>query len=203
MQTSFSVFLLSVLILAGLQFTYAHPPDLVRNPSTTHNSRSPTTPCTSTNLLQNPSFETGSVSSWTEFVTGSWASRGISKDAPHSGAFAFRAVSNSTSSSTLTLAQYEIGAPDSGEMRVGAWVFAAGGVGEMGSVKFTLFAGGRVVGEVVLSARSGWGAWSQIGADVGSESLRAMTVTVVVDAGGVVGEGIVVGVDDLWVGLVC
>ncbi|KAF1956780.1 hypothetical protein CC80DRAFT_548274 [Byssothecium circinans] len=213
MHPTLPTLILSTILITTAPHTSALALNTLQTMPTTHynhasppaspNLHLPRAPCTPTNLLQNPAFESGAIAPWAVYATGSWAQRGISKEAPHDGTYGFYAVSNSTNASTLSLTQYNIGTRDivsGGRLRVSMWCYVGGGMGAQSKATFTVFLDERVVGERVLQSRGEGGVWSEMRADLSSGGEGGMiTVTVVADAGGVMGEEVGVGVDDLWV----
>ncbi|KAF1970436.1 hypothetical protein BU23DRAFT_600975 [Bimuria novae-zelandiae CBS 107.79] len=198
--------LISILwtfILALLTSTNAQPHALtpLLPPGPYHpgpTSRAPHEPRASpcANALQNPSFETTHLAPWTLYATGSWASRAVISGNAHDGTHFFHARSNSSTTSTLTLAQSFSLPTGSGTVECGAWVWA--GAKGRAKAQFEVFLDGVSCGAAVLG---GGGGWVKVGKKVRVEAGgRHMLVVVgVVDAGGIVGRGIEVGVDGVRV----
>ncbi|KAF1969262.1 hypothetical protein BU23DRAFT_571646 [Bimuria novae-zelandiae CBS 107.79] len=75
--------------------------------SSGHASQGPheTRATTCVNVLQNPSFESAHLAPWMLYLTGSWRSRSIISGGAHDGTHFLHTRNNSSSTSTLTLAQ--------------------------------------------------------------------------------------------------
>ncbi|KAF2444255.1 hypothetical protein P171DRAFT_29353 [Karstenula rhodostoma CBS 690.94] len=181
--------LLSTLILlAQSTTTCAHPLDQLS--STRHQlpQRTALSPRACPNALANPSFEAPTLSPWTAYYTGSWASHGPATGAAHAGSRFFAAQSNGTNASTMTLSQ-SITLPATGGVRCEAWVRA------QGRASFEVFVGGVSCGRRALS---GTGKWVKISGEVKAGAGAKQAVVV-----GVVEGKAAVGVDGVWVGGLC
>ena len=184
----------------------------VSTSDSTHSMHSPLHPsprieqtrASCTNALRNPSFETNHLLPWTNYASGSWAFRTITySSSAYTGTHFFHAFSNSTYTSTTTLAQSNVRIPPGTKIDCSARIWAAGITGANRSASFEVFIDGTSCGSTTLSGGQGEARWMKVGRQVQlSADMREhmLVVVAVVSAGGDMGPGIGIGVDGVWAG---
>ncbi|KAL6705286.1 hypothetical protein ACN47E_007096 [Coniothyrium glycines] len=155
-----------------------------------------------TNLLSNPSFETG-IDPWLAMLTGSFTDqRGIytSSSGGHSGANFYYAHGNSSVDATLTLSQsgFAIGSAAPGEMECSTWV-ASRRPGNVGSTRVEVFLDGISCGTQYLGTTG----WTKVGGKVKPSSDQTHTIAIVVNSDEAGDQGWSLWVDDVTVGQGC
>jgi len=152
------------------------------------------------NVLQNPSFESG-VSPWLEMGFGSWAHRGVYTQASggHDGRNFYWGQSNATvAEATLTLSQSELSIPSGTTIECSAWV-ASDRPGNVASTGVEVFMDGVTCGNAVNLGTNGW---VKVGGKITvSGDSHTYTIVVISDTTGP--QGSQIWVDDAVVGTGC
>lgn len=152
------------------------------------------------NQLQNPSFESG-LSPWLTIVQEAWDQRGVytSPDGGHDGSNFYFAHSNSTISSTLTIAQSGINLSNGESVDCAAWV-ALLHPGNVGSTQVDVFLDGETCGSANFASTG----WTRVGGTVSVNGDGAIhTMAVVFTSNGASEDGWYLWLDDLVVGADC
>lgn len=165
----------------------------------------PTTPLSQpmkrcTNILQNPSFESG-VSPWLEMGFGSWAARGVYTQASggHDGRNFYWGQSNATAAeSTLSVSQSELQIPSGTTVECSVWV-ASNRPGNVASTAFEVFLDGVTCGTAINLGTTGW---VKVGGKL-AVSGDSHTFTVVVSSDTTGPQGSQVWIDDAVLGAGC
>ncbi|RMZ70250.1 hypothetical protein GMOD_00000319 [Pyrenophora seminiperda CCB06] len=154
-----------------------------------------------TNAVFNPTFSTGSLDPWLDFVTGSWAARGITTTS--SGSHVYTARSNSSVvTATLSLSQSNVKLVAGTTVECYTWVHTERATGE---TRVEVFLDAMPCGRLVaLEPESGW---TKVEGTVvvGEGDLHVQhTISVSVQGDGVMGaSGWSVDVGEVGVGEGC
>lgn len=185
-------YILLTWAIACLPFTNAIPTDSLK-PSTIEKR------CT--NVLENPSFESG-LSPWLHMGFGSWSTYAVytSSGGGHDGNNLYYGQSNATkAASTLTVAQSGFSVPAGATVECSAWI-ASNRPGNSYDTEVQVFLDQVSCGS---SLHLGTNGWVKVGGQVTVSAIDMHTFTIVAISGETGPQGSQVWIDDAMVGTGC
>ncbi|KAF2827651.1 hypothetical protein CC86DRAFT_214484 [Ophiobolus disseminans] len=152
------------------------------------------------NVLQNPSFESG-VSPWLEMAFGSWASFGVFTQSAggHDGRNFYWGQSNATAAvSTLSVSQSAVRIPSGTTVECSVWV-ASSRPGNVASTAVEVFLDGITCGSAAYLGTTGW---VKVGGKITANG-DSHTFTVVITSDTTGPQGSQIWIDDAVLGASC